>query len=154
MNQFRDPIHGFIEVTEDENLIIDSQPFQRLRNVKQLATTNLVYHGAEHTRFGHSLGVMHLVSKTFDSVMGKNPKLFSKKENENEKLCKYYRQILRLMALTHDLGHAPFSHASEELFPGSKKHEDYTKDIIFNTEIGTYINQIGKNFKKNMGSDI
>lgn len=151
MNQFRDPIHGFIEVTEDENLIIDSQPFQRLRNVKQLATTNLVYHGAEHTRFGHSLGVMHLVSKTFDSVMGKNPKLFSKKENENEKLCKYYRQILRLMALTHDLGHAPFSHASEELFPGSKKHEDYTKDIIFNTEIGTYINQIGKKFQEKYG---
>ena len=50
MNQYRDPIHGFIEVTEEENLIINSKPFQRLRNIKQLATTNLVYHGAEHTR--------------------------------------------------------------------------------------------------------
>ncbi len=151
MNQFRDPIHGFIDVTEDENHIIDSKPFQRLRNIKQLATTNLVYHGAEHTRFGHSVGVMHLVSKTFDSVTEKNPKLFSKKAVENEKRCKYYRQILRLIALTHDLGHAPFSHASEELFPSNKKHEDYTKDIIFNTEIGDYINQIGERFQKKYG---
>lgn len=76
MFQFRDPIHGFIEVSEDEKHIIDSKPFQRLRNIKQLATTNLVYHGAEHTRFGHSIGVMHLVSKTFDAVTEKNPKLF------------------------------------------------------------------------------
>ncbi len=68
MYQFRDPVHGFIDVTEGEKRIIDSAPFQRLRNIKQLATTNLVYHGAEHTRFGHSIGVMHLVSKTFDSV--------------------------------------------------------------------------------------
>ena len=57
MYQFRDPVHGFIEVSEDERKIIDSTPFQRLRNIRQLATTYLVYHGAEHTRFGHSLGV-------------------------------------------------------------------------------------------------
>ena len=108
MNKFRDPIHGFIEVTDEEKRIIDSGPFRRLRNIKQLATTNLVYHGAEHTRFGHSLGVMHLVTQTFDAVMQKNPNLFSKKANENYKICLYYRQILRLIALCHDLGHAPF----------------------------------------------
>ena len=92
-----------------------------------------------------------MASKTFDSVTRKNPNLFSKKKNENEKLCKYYRQILRLMALTHDLGHAPFSHASEELFLSNKKHEDYTKDIIFFTEIGVYINQIGRKFQEEYG---
>lgn len=153
MFQFRDPIHGFIEVSDDENRIIDSKPFQRLRNIKQLATTNLVYHGAEHTRFGHSIGVMHLVSKTFDAVTEKNPKLFSNSTKENEKLCQYYRQILRLIALTHDLGHAPFSHASEELFPNRKRHEDYTNDIILHTEIGEYINQIGSKFQKKHGDE-
>ena len=65
--QIRDPIHGFIKVSKLELKIIDSPPFQRLRNIKQLATTYLVYPGAEHTRFGHSLGVMHLVTKAFDS---------------------------------------------------------------------------------------
>lgn len=153
MYQFRDPIHGFIEVTEAEKRIIDSKPFRRLRSIKQLATTNMVYHGAEHTRFGHSLGVTHLVSKTFDAVMRKEPGVFSKKAKENEKICLYYRQILRLIALTHDLGHAPFSHASEELFPNGKRHEDYTKDIIFNTEIGEYIEQIGIEFKQTYGQD-
>ena len=77
MYQFRDPVHGFIEVTENELNIINSAPFQRLRNIRQLATTYLVYHGAEHTRFGHSIGVMHLTSRVFDSVVRKNPNLFS-----------------------------------------------------------------------------
>ena len=53
--RFRDPIHGFIEVSRLELKIIDSAPFQRLRNIKQLSTTYLVYPGAEHSRFGHSL---------------------------------------------------------------------------------------------------
>ncbi len=151
MYQFRDPVHGFIELSEGEKKIIDSKPFQRLRYIKQLATTYLVYHGAEHTRFGHSIGVMHLVSKTFDAVVEKNPKLFSDDDSENQVLVKYYRQILRLIALTHDLGHAPFSHASEDLFPDRKMHEDYTKEIIENTKIAEYINEIGEEFQKKYG---
>ena len=116
MYQFRDPIHGFIDVSDDELKIINSAPFQRLRHIHQLATTYLVYHGAEHTRFGHSLGVMHLTSRVFDSVTQKVPNLFSEDEQENRVIIAWYRQILRLIGLTHDLGHAPFSHASEELF--------------------------------------
>ena len=76
MYQFRDPVHGFIDVSEDELKIINSAPFQRLRNIHQLATTYLVYHGAEHTRFGHSIGTMHLTSRAFDSVTQKTPNLF------------------------------------------------------------------------------
>ncbi len=151
MYQFRDPVHGFIDVTEDELKIINSSPFQRLRNIRQLATTYLVYHGAEHTRFGHSIGVMHLTSLVFDSVTNKNPLLFSSDFEENEKKVKWYRQILRLIGLTHDLGHAPFSHASEELFEKGKEHEDYTKLIICETEIADYIRNIGKKFKKDLG---
>lgn len=148
---FRDPIHGFIEVSLQEQKIIDSMPFQRLRNIKQLATTYLVYHGAEHTRFGHSIGVMHLVTRTFDAVVSKNPGLFRDNPEENEIVVKWYRQILRLIALTHDLGHAPFSHASEALFPAGKEHEDYTKEIIESTEIAGYINEIGYEFQKQYG---
>ena len=151
MFQFRDPVHGFIEVSEDELKIINSLPFQRLRNIHQLGTTYLVYHGAEHTRFGHSLGVMHLTSRVFDAVTSKTTKLFSDDDNEN--MCKtaWYRQILRIIGLTHDLGHAPFSHASEELLENGVKHEDYTRSIIFNTEIGDYIRDIGKQFKLKYG---
>lgn len=149
--QFRDPVHGFIEVSEDELKIINSAPFQRLRNIHQLATTYLVYHGAEHTRFGHSVGVMHLTSRVFDSVMAKNPNLFSDDDEINERKIAWYRQILRLIGLTHDLGHAPFSHASEDLFEAGKEHEDFTKLIILETEIADYIREIGIKFKAQYG---
>lgn len=153
MYQFRDPVHGFIEVTEDELKIINTAPFQRLRNIHQLATTYLVYHGAEHTRFGHSIGVMHLTSRVFDSVIKKNPNLFSNDPVENSRKEKWYRQILRLIGLTHDLGHAPFSHASEELFEHGKKHEDYTKEILLETEIADHIREIGQKFKEENGDE-
>lgn len=116
-----------------------------------MATTYLVYHGAEHTRFGHSIGVMHLVTRAFDAVTGKNPKLFREDEEENKIVVAWYRQILRLIALTHDLGHAPFSHASEALFPEGKEHEDYTKEIIMAEPIANYINEIGLEFQKEHG---
>lgn len=151
MPHYRDPIHGFIEVTLLEQKIIDSPPFRRLRNIKQLATTYLVYHGAEHTRFGHSIGVMHLVTRAFDAVASKNPKLFCEDEGENSIVVAWYRQILRLIALTHDLGHAPFSHASEALFSDGREHEDYTKEIIMADPIAGYINEIGLEFQREHG---
>ena len=147
MYQFRDPIHGFIEVTELELKIIDSPSFQRLRNIRQLSTTYLVYHGAEHARFGHSIGVMHLVSRAFNSAV-KN----YERETKEELFCKidkeWYSQILRIIALVHDLGHAPFSHGSEVLFDDGLEHENFTKEIICGTEIAGYINDIGENFVK------
>lgn len=146
--RFRDPIHGFIEVSRLELKIIDSAPFQRLRNIKQLSTTYLVYPGAEHSRFGHSLGVLHLVTRAFESALENyrmdngGQALFGDVQKE------WYRQILRLIALTHDLGHAPFSHGSEELFEENLTHEDYTKKIICETEIACYIREIGEEFRQ------
>src|SRR5439155_3625141 len=67
-HEFRDPIHTFISVRTDERRVIDSMPFQRLRNIHQLALTYLVYPGATHKRFEHSLGVMELASRIFDVV--------------------------------------------------------------------------------------
>ncbi|WP_314762877.1 HD domain-containing protein [uncultured Selenomonas sp.] len=143
MERYRDPVHGFIEVRPLEKKIIDSAPFQRLRHIKQLAMTNLVFHGAEHTRFGHSLGVMFLVTRAFHMAVenGTAEYRFSRKKIE------WYEQILRLIALTHDLGHAPFSHASEAVFPDGIEHEDFTEKIIKETEIAEYIYAIGKEFK-------
>lgn len=126
MLHFRDPVHGFIDITESECAVVDTAAFQRLRRIKQLATTYLVYHGAEHTRFGHSLGVMHLTSRVFDSILAKNSDLFGGDPARRA----YYRQLLRLVGLTHDLGHPPFSHASEDLFANGREHEDYTHDMI------------------------
>ena len=146
-NKFRDPIHGFIEASDLENKIINSFPFQRLRYIKQLAMTNMVFHGAEHTRFGHSLGVMHLASKAFCSAVNNGNYVFSGHKFE------WYHQILRLIALTHDLGHAPFSHASESVFQDGLTHEAFTEKIITETEIASHIREIGKEFVRMYGTD-
>lgn len=94
----RDPIHGFIRLNEQESDLVDTRAFQRLRNLRQLALAHLVYPGALHTRFEHSLGVCHVAGLLADSL----------KFAEDEK------RLLRLAALMHDLGHGPFSHVSEE----------------------------------------
>ncbi|MDR2355445.1 MAG: HD domain-containing protein [Clostridiales Family XIII bacterium] len=150
MYQFRDPIHGFIELSDLELKIVDAPAFQRLRNIKQLATTYLVYHGAEHTRFGHSLGVMHLVTRAFASAL-ENYKKANKKDLFDPVKTAWYAQILRLIALVHDLGHAPFSHASEVLFDDGTEHEDFTRKIICESEIAQYIGEIGVAFRKKHG---
>lgn len=152
MPKFRDPIHGFIYATDLETKIIDSAPFQRLRNIKQLAMSNLVYHGAEHTRFGHSLGVMHLVDRAFKAVLS-NYKEQTGQDLFDEKKALFYCQILRLIGLTHDIGHAPFSHASESVFPEGMSHEDFSERIIKETEVAGCINEIGKSFKDKYGDE-
>ncbi len=158
MDHFRDPVHGFIEVSLDEKRIIDSAPFQRLRNIKQLALTHYVYHGAEHSRFGHSLGVMHLATRAFRSALSKEGCYrFIDSDAQNELHKEWLLQILRLIALTHDLGHAPFSHAGE-LFPFKDaknekryEHEDLTEAIVKSEPIAGIIREIGYKFKERFG---
>lgn len=133
----RDPIHGFIKVHDLERKIINSYPFQRLRNVKQLALTNLVYPGAEHSRFSHSLGVMEFATKVFDTIVFKH----SGELKWDEKRRLKNRQTLRLAALLHDTGHAPFSHASDDLFEEGLDHEAYVPQIIRDTEICEIIDE-------------
>ena len=117
-----------IEPNEHELEIINSPYFQRLRYIRQLGTSYLVYHGAEHTRFGHSLGVMHLVSKAMDILSNKQPTKMP--DDEFDRL----KQIIRIVALLHDIGHAPFSHVGEGagVFP---ELEDYDGEVGVGHEI-------------------
>lgn len=121
----RDPIHGFIRIYEQEREIIDHPIFQRLRKIKQLSFAYTVYHGAEHSRFGHSLGVMHLVDKILENIR-RNSQMLG---NELD-ICDEDITLCRFAALLHDVGHFPFSHASDKLIPN--KHEDYSTSLVEN----------------------
>jgi uncharacterized protein len=137
-HEFRDPIHMFIKMSPDERAVVDSRPVQRLRYIRQLATTYLVYPGATHTRFEHSLGVMELASKIFDVITDQNhivPEVLEiiRELNVPDDL-QYWRHVLRMAALCHDIGHSPFSHAAD-LLESSLKHEHLTKKLILSEEM-------------------
>ncbi len=136
--EIRDPIYGFITLNEWEIEIINHPVFQRLRRIRQLSLTDMVYPGATHTRFEHSLGVMHLATLMYDAIISNedNKKILEEMLSYNEIGLKKDRQLVRLSSLLHDVGHAPFSHASEEIMPINgqtgkhHKHEDYTTAMI------------------------
>ena len=137
IHEIRDPVHVFIRLDTDERKVLDSRPFQRLRQIHQLAMTYLVYPGATHRRFEHSLGVMELASRVFD-IITKEPihdkVRYIMPQKDDEKA--YWRRVLRMAALCHDLGHLPFSHAAEkELLPEGWDHERITAEIIRSDEM-------------------
>lgn len=121
---FRDPVHGFIPLSQAECELLDTAPFRRLRNIRQLALTNLVYHGAEHSRFGHSVGVMHQATQVLDNVNANRPLGWTKDDFGRR------RQLLRLASLCHDLGHGPFSHSGEEAELMPHPHEEFSAAIV------------------------
>ena len=128
-----DPIHDFVRVYDNELKIIDTPIFQRLRRIRQLSGAHLIYPGAQHTRFEHSLGVMHIASMAGQVLAEKG--VVSSDDIQN----------LRLAGLLHDIGHGPFSHLFEEIFEEKRKisHEDLGRDIILKTEIGDIISKNG-----------
>lgn len=131
--EIRDPIHGYIFISELEKRIIDTHIFQRLRRIKQLGGAYLTYPGAEHTRFGHSLGAMHLAGVVGEHLVN----LGLIKEDEIE--------YLRIAALLHDIGHGPFSHVYEDISMKylGKDHEDLTYWLITESEIKDILNDYG-----------
>lgn len=131
-HEIRDPIHDFILFDDYERDLINSPPMQRLKYIKQLAMTYEVYPGATHSRFEHSLGTMELATQAFDTILRKGGPAFLNKFGWSDDLDRpRYRQLLRLAALLHDVGHAPFSHAPEELLPeGYRGHESFTEQFI------------------------
>ena len=140
-HEIRDPIHVFIRLDSDERKVLDSPPFQRLRHIHQLALTYLVYPGATHKRFEHSLGVMELASRIYD-VVTEPENIYQESGAVREIIPKHrelehlkWKRTLRLAALCHDLGHLPFSHVSEALLPKGWDHERMTMEIILSEEM-------------------
>lgn len=119
---YHDPLHGAITLDRAEPVeallieLIDTSMFQRLRRIRQLGPANLTFHGAESSRFTHSLGVMAIARRAFDRLSGMYPEL------------RRYRAAVLCAALLHDVGHGPFSHTTEEVFGGH--HEHWTQRIL------------------------
>ena len=131
--EIRDPVHGYIKITEVEREIIDSPVVQRLRGIHQLAGAYLVYPGAVHTRFEHVLGAMHVAGAIAQSIA-------EHFDATNEQI-----QEIRLAALLHDVGHGPFSHLFEEVLVAKTaiNHEDISRLIISKTEIADILERHG-----------
>ncbi|RYZ88871.1 MAG: HD domain-containing protein [Proteobacteria bacterium] len=132
-DRIRDPIHGFIRFSPNERQVIDHPLFRRLRHIRQLALTEYVYPGATHSRFGHSLGVMEIVTRMFDVLCAKNGSLmedvFRKDSRFSDNPLATARQAVRVAALLHDTGHAPFSHAVEKFAHKDADHEHLSIQI-------------------------
>ncbi len=127
----KDPIYGYIRLTEVERNVIDTLAVQRLRRIRQLAGAEFVYPAANHTRFEHVLGTMYLAGVVSDSL----PVHLSGDE----------KQRVRLAALLHDVGHAPFSHLFEPLLLKymGRNHEDVSQWVIAESAMGDVIKRQG-----------
>lgn len=142
--RIRCPVHGFIRYSKRERQIIDHWSFQRLRNIRQLALCYYVYPGAMHSRFEHSLGVMEMASRAFDTLASKYPDLLKEELEQvpefKQQPLKRAKQALRLLALLHDAGHPAFSHAAESVLPSGSTHEDisiYVMEKILGQELNS-----------------
>jgi HD superfamily phosphohydrolase len=131
--EIKDPVHGYVYITEEERALIDSYPVQRLHRLRQLAGAEYVYPGANHTRFEHSIGVMHLASS-----VAENPNI-SQYIGEDE------AEMVRIAGLLHDVGHGPFSHVFEYLLDKelNQTHEDITLWIVKNSELKDRLKKAG-----------
>src|SRR6266487_1835390 len=129
----KDPIHGYIRVSETERTVVDTRPVQRLRRLRQLAGSEFVYPAANHTRFEHVLGAMHLAG-VLSEVLPTH-------------LDVHMQEQMRLAALLHDIGHGPFSHVFEPLMVRhlKKTHEDFVPWIVNETEVADKLEQAGFN---------
>ena len=136
--EIRDPVHGYVKMTEVERDLIDTPFVQRLRRIHQLAGSYLVYPGAVHTRFEHVVGAMHLAGQIAESLAptsGIGPDQI---------------QEVRIAALLHDVGHGPFSHMYEEVLADKTNatHEDISQRIVLETPIRDVLGRSGFSAKK------
>lgn len=137
VSEISDPIHGYVYLSEVERDVIDTYVFQRLRRIRQLAGAHLTYPAAQHSRFEHSLGTMHIAGLAANVLLNKG-------YISEDKI-----QLLRLAALLHDIGHGPFSHLFEEVVAerSNVTHEDIGRKIIQQTEIKDILARHGFNAK-------
>ena len=131
---FKDPVHRYIHV-RDELIwdLVGTREFQRLRRIRQLGTTFMTFHGAEHTRFNHSLGVYEIMRRMIVNL------------EEEEAWDPEERLVCLAAALLHDVGHGPFSHSFEKVF--HMDHEKWTHEIIVgDTEVNDVLSRMGSDF--------
>ena len=126
MRRVRDSIHDYIDLDELESSLVDTEPYQRLRWIKQLGSANLVYPGANHTRLEHSIGVSHLAKQM--AIQSGVP------DDEIH--------LVSIAGLLHDLGHSPYSHLADEL-PFGKDHVEVTQDIVNDSQISDIFHKQG-----------
>tara|TARA_Y100000768_G_scaffold111087_1_gene81760 strand:- start:189 stop:1337 length:1149 start_codon:yes stop_codon:yes gene_type:complete len=126
MRRVRDSIHDYIDLDDLESSLVDTEPYQRLRWIKQLGSANLVYPGANHTRLEHSIGVSHLVKQ-----------MASQSDVPKDEI-----PLVSVAGLLHDLGHSPYSHLADEL-PFGKDHVEVTQDIINSSQISDILSDQG-----------
>lgn len=148
---FRDPVHGYIHIHDQLILdLIGTREFQRLRRIKQLGTSSYTFHGAEHSRFNHSLGVYEITRRIIElferQYASKTPNDGLWDLNEN--------MVVLCAALLHDIGHGPFSHTFEGIF--NTDHEKLTQEIITSpeTEINRVLRQLDESFPNKVASVI
>jgi hypothetical protein len=127
----KDPIYGYIRLTETEKRVVDTSPVQRLRRIRQLSGAEYVYPAATHTRFEHVLGTMYLAGLLVENL----PAELDEKE----------KKAVKVAALLHDVGHAPFSHLFEPILQKyvGKTHEDMSTSIILNSELSNVLQEEG-----------
>jgi hypothetical protein len=136
--EIRDPVHGYVKITEVERELIDSPFVQRLRRIHQLAGSYLVYPGATHTRFEHVIGAMHVAGQIAETLVNAS-------EMDDAAV-----QEVRVAALLHDLGHGPFSHMYEEVLSerDETSHEDIAQRVILETSVRDILEKNGISSKK------
>ncbi|WP_054861243.1 HD domain-containing protein [Gracilibacillus sp. JCM 18860] len=139
---FKDPVHRYVHVRDRVIWdLIGTREFQRLRRIKQLGTSFLTFHGAEHSRLNHSLGVYEIVRRVLVN--------FADRPNWNHE----ERLLCLCAALLHDLGHGPFSHSFEKVF--KLDHEEFTKAIILgDTEVNKVLKKVSKDFPQKVADVI
>ncbi len=145
MKSFRDPVHNLIALGESDQLLVDlinTREVQRLRRIRQLGLSNIAYPGAEHSRFVHSLGVLHLMRRIFDEKAWMAGPFTDSLTD--------YRHLAMSAALLHDLGHGPFSHAIEAVT--GQRHEAWTTAIIRSPN--TEVHQVLENYETGFAEQV
>lgn len=125
---FRDPVHRLIRIEPNDQFVLDlinTPEFQRLRRIRQLGVSSLTYHGAEHSRFVHSLGVFNFAQRIIASLQRRYGPTHAVSRHLEE-----HARVAKAAALLHDIGHGPFSHMIERAASSSFKHEDMTAKLI------------------------
>jgi hypothetical protein len=138
----RDPVHGDVYLTHEEIEILDTREMQRLRGLKQLGSADLVYPGARHTRFEHSIGAAHVAQKIVDAVNLS----FELSPRETLRISPEEARVVRIAALVHDITHIPFGHHVEDQAGLLHRHDDprrFEWMLDGDTEIARVLSELG-----------